>query len=237
MKTLPMQLYIRSTRHWPRPGLMKPLKMDEDWSVQRLKPQQGGLWTSTYTPRRESESDWVRFARTGFPLSDHFFPYGPGKYWWLLQPRADARIYTINGLQSLVRLVHRYPHQMLLPAGLRQSLSRHFQFGIDFVRMAEDFDGVHLTERGHWRTRSTYPHNTNAWDCESTLWLRWSFVRAWRIPTPPISLSDALEDIVPDLLTRPLLNPDLMSYLPQETQDRVQQLLLSYLSQSALSTA
>ena len=49
-----------------------------------------------------------------------------------------------------------------------------FRF-LDYEKMAEQYDGIHLTEDGEARTRYMFPMTFCGWDCESTLWFRWKF--------------------------------------------------------------
>lgn len=63
---------------------------------------------------------------------------------------------------GLGALMDRYPRVV----GLRR--------GLDFERLAMNYDGLHLTHDGYMRTRSRRPGPALiGWECESTLWFRW----------------------------------------------------------------
>lgn len=89
---------------------------------------------------------------------------------WLLDPRPDARIFTICCYADLHNLVGRYPN------------SEQRSYGAiaypDWEAIACDYDGVRLTEMGQWDTRLSDPFDLYTWDCESTLWFRWAFDHA-----------------------------------------------------------
>lgn len=58
--------------------------------------------------------------------------------------------------------------------------NEHFT-GFDFERMAEEYDGLHLTEEAAGSLHLSYPLDMNSWDCESTVWFRWVFSEVSRI--------------------------------------------------------
>ena len=119
-----------------------------------VKPY-GGLWTSTW----EGESSaWVRWASDNYKTLYR-------RQWWLIEPDPVARICTIETYEDLRGLVARYP------AG-------HFSEYLDFETMAREFDAIHLTKKGQRATHFTFPESLYGWDCESTLWFRWSFLSA-----------------------------------------------------------
>lgn len=65
----------------------------------------------------------------------------------------------------------------------------HFVF-IDFERVAQEYDGIWLTEQGNGATHLSYPHDLNGWDAESVLWFRWCFSQVERIETPvPVAVA------------------------------------------------
>jgi len=119
------------------------------------KPR-GGFWTSTYDA--DGGSGWVRWCvafRYNEPLD---------LYWIVLSPSTSAKVAVIDSAADLMELTDRYP----MVVGRRS--------GLDFERLADDYDALHLTHEGYLRTRSTRrgPRLTG-WDCESTLWFRWMF--------------------------------------------------------------
>lgn len=129
----------------------------------RNKPR-GGLWTSTWD---DAGSDWLREAG---PANMDLL--GPAPEVWLLTPEPAANVLTIDGLDELVTIFdHGYGIDV---------------FGgrvINFQLLAQDYDAVHLTEKGQWATRLSWPDDLYGWDCECTLWLRWRFtdVQRWGV--------------------------------------------------------
>lgn len=131
----------------PAPELLMPVTVRQTgWS----KPFSGGLWTSSL--RDDGISSWVEwcFYESGFCVGDG----------WILLPRKNARIYTVNNLADLERLQTMFPLQGDY---------------IDFVSMAKNYDALHLTEQGQRETSISFPVNLSGWDCESTVWFRWVF--------------------------------------------------------------
>ena len=47
--------------------------------------------------------------------------------------------------------------------------------GINFYEMSKDYDAIHLTEKGQWKTRMTRPVSLYGWDCETVYWFRMKF--------------------------------------------------------------
>lgn len=123
------------------------------------KPE-GGLWTSTYS--EQTGGDWVKWC-----LGEEFGTRNGtfSQHGWLLVPTRDARVLRVNNLEDLRRVVKAY----------RQKNASKYSFAaLDFLQMAKDYDAMHLTEKGQWRTRFSRP-GLYGWDCESTVWLRWKF--------------------------------------------------------------
>ncbi len=141
----------------PTPELMQPI------ANYAIKPR-GGLWTSTYQPDTHT-SAWVDFYRTEYGAAS-VLPNPDDLYWSVLTPNPVARIYTIDHDDDLRTVIARYP----LPLYLGETPPQR----IDFARFSQDYDALHLTERGEHATRSSEP-NLWGWDCESTLWMRWCF--------------------------------------------------------------
>lgn len=141
------------TRHSPRP----------DHGAIPCKPPQA-LWTSTYTGPVHG-SDWVQWCL------DEDFSVPESGAWrsWLLVPNVSARVYIIDTLSDLVRLIGRFPNS-------DERLPDFFRHVPDWAKVSEQYDAVHLTEVGQWRTRFGVP-SMYGWDCESTAWLRWMFHR------------------------------------------------------------
>jgi hypothetical protein len=156
-QSLGAQLYIGE--HGPRPALFKTPR-NRDMFV---KPT-GGLWTSTYLGAADG-SDWVRWCR-----DEGGFGNVEKANWWLLTADPEAHVLVIDSYADLARATAAYP---LIWDRADPFYAERPK--LDYEAIARDFDGVHLTDRGQWRTRLTHPLDLYGWDCESTLWLRWSF--------------------------------------------------------------
>ncbi len=140
--------------HWPGP---KPR------GTERRKS--GGMWTSTFHERFGSA--WIQWC-----LSEEFDCDRSDPRWhtWLLTPAPEARIFQIDSYADLEHLVDAYPHERAWTTD--PSMRERYPA---WELVAQDYDGVHLTDGGQWQTRLSEPLNLLSWDCESTLWLRWSF--------------------------------------------------------------
>ena len=126
----------------------------------------GGLWTSTYHER--FGGGWVQWCiNEEWECPDD----GVFRNLWLAYPRADANVYVIDSLDDLVALNERFG----APA-YPEWKSSFMEAYPDWLKVAEHYDGVNLTDRGQWQTRLAEP-NLYGWDCESTLWFRWCFER------------------------------------------------------------
>jgi len=120
-----------------------------------VKPY-GGIWTSTYTPDEEYDSDWIRWCS--------YEDYWVGKHGYLLQVKDPVNIIHINSCDDLAQVTRDYSKYN--QAGYEQ---------IDFESMSDDgYDGIHLTKRGEAETRLSEP-NLYGWDSECTLWFNWKF--------------------------------------------------------------
>jgi hypothetical protein len=130
-----------------------------------IKPE-GGLWTSTYDP--ECGSGWVQWS-----MGERFRVECDDDYETcyfdcsILYPK-PARILIIDTHQDLVDAIQDYHFVGSEPR------SYYAEDYLDFEEIAEDYDAVHLTDRGQWKTRRTRP-GLYGWDLESTVWLRWMF--------------------------------------------------------------
>jgi hypothetical protein len=97
-------------------------------------------------------------------------PYLLGYSCWVLWVDDCARIVEIDSIDDYLAVIERYG-TVYPPSG---------RLTIDFERLANDFDGLHLTESGVCEVASHYwPYfnieNLYGWDVESTLWFRWVF--------------------------------------------------------------
>jgi hypothetical protein len=148
-----------ATRHKGRPTparLRGPRK--ERW---RQNKPRGGLWTSTLD--EAGSSAWIRWCE-----AQAF--WGPRRVWRM--EVGDARLFELDGAAQLRDLVSRFP--------LRYEDAPETP-GIDWVRVASAYDGVHVTAAAMQNGGSC---GLSWWDCESTVWFRWCFgeVREWTVP-------------------------------------------------------
>lgn len=121
-----------------------------------------GLWTSTYH-EEEQTSAWVEWCRSRYqsPLA--------ARAWFLLEVEETARIATIDTHADLVSLLRDYARPLYAPLA-----AFYDERKLDFERLVQDFDALHLTANGQDETRDGFPHLWG-WDCESTLWFHWCF--------------------------------------------------------------
>jgi hypothetical protein len=160
--SLQPQLFIG--RKEPNSHHFNPVSNDEGFGV---KPR-GGLWTSTYGP--VYGSGWVDWC-----LSEDYNVPPDGRFAsWLLEPNPTAVVLEIDSYEDLQVLVE--SDYGIDGPGYALRLGGR---GINFEKLATwgHIDAIHLTERGQWATRLSHPHTLYGWDCESTLWLRWAFVK------------------------------------------------------------
>lgn len=146
----------------PQADKFKPVLMDYDHPT-RFKPQ-GGLWTSTFLGREELSgwAQWCRVESFGYEKADL----------WLLTPDPAAEVYVVDTYRDL-DMLHRLYGRTHRWEGMNGEWWEDPY--LDWPLIAERWSGVRLTDEGQWATRLTDPYNLYGWDCESTLWLRWSF--------------------------------------------------------------
>lgn len=123
-----------------------------------VKPA-GGFWTSTFTPDKSEFSAWVEWCLS--ESSDWITEFG-----YVLEVLETARIYVIDNLVDLEKLLEDYEPLVWELKGMTW-VDKYLNYEL----ISKDFDGVHLTEEGQWRTRMSKP-GLYGWDCESTLWFR-----------------------------------------------------------------
>jgi len=154
-----------------------PVENSEESAFIKKPKRETGLWTSTWREETQ-DSDWVEWC------VGNDFGNPDGCYWYLLIPQTDIRLYTIDSVADLHRLLRRYPwvteRQQRMNAMMGSS---HFAQP-DFESLAKEYDGLHLTERGNAVTHLSYPQDMNAWDCESVCWFRWKFAKVEMFRAP-----------------------------------------------------
>ncbi len=156
-RTMKTQLHIGTFN--PK---ISPIKNRPD-----MKPQ-GGFWTSTYLPEDEFVSDWVRWCSNNQPkwIKDEEAK--------LIDISSKARIYTIDSYEDMMNLLKDYPFEH--PC-LTKTMQTAFAY-IDWEKVSEKYDGVHLTRKGELATRIARTRGPClVWDCESTLWFRNVFTK------------------------------------------------------------
>jgi len=144
------------------------------------KPRDG-FWTSTYLPRGKFASDWAYFLLYN---DKRELRKQQGKTHLLLKVKPSARVYHIDSYGDLAKLVRRYPHKVMMEEfeiwrkiGLLTEDGAGVRAPIDWEKVAQDYDGVHLTDDGQGATRHSYPYDLYGWDAESTVWFRNVFSR------------------------------------------------------------
>lgn len=157
------------------------------------KPRPGtGLWTSSWCEESQ-DSEWVQWCRS------ESFGDVDARRWYLLTPRPNLVLYEVDALADLHRLLKTYSWQPQYLRELNKGWEKwilasdynfftddeHFAW-VDFERLAEDYDGLHLTSEGNAATHLSYPQDMNAWDCESTVWFRWCFCEVKEITPVPL---------------------------------------------------
>lgn len=125
-------------------------------NIGAVKPA-GGMWASEYTPDEEYMSAWERCVKEDLYIDK------PLDYGIIFELTEDARVYTINNHDDLVRLWESY--HFLTYKGVMIHIKDVLY---DFEAMAKDYDVIKLTDEGQWKTRLTNP-SLYGWDCECIL--------------------------------------------------------------------
>ncbi len=134
-----------------------------DWST--------GFWTSTYLGPKYL-SAWVLWCQ-----AEHFRWAGEYRS-WVLEVDPDAYVLELDSeaaMDALVALGYTWVTDRYKDLGDDSFLRRP---QIDYEKLASiGVAGVRLTERGNDAMHLMSKHDFNAWDAESTVWLRWAFTR------------------------------------------------------------
>lgn len=136
-----------------------------------IKPKTGGLWTSSLG----AEYGWNQWCQ------DENFR--DNKYEYLLELN-NPKLLIIDTLDDLINALDKYPNQKYYSYMKRLGVFNKFSTGItktalDFEAIAQDYDGIHLTSEGQWRTRMTNPC-LYGWDCETVLILNKKSIKSWQ---------------------------------------------------------
>lgn len=166
------QLFVGSKE--PKQELMNPIQNHH------VKAN-GGIWTSTFINPEEG-SAWIKWCiANDFNVPDAWTG-------WLLYPKQDANLLVIDSLEDMHFAFDKYGYYLVEGSKYQQ---------IDYTKMQQDYDGIHMTEQGEWLTRhgfdfrSPTPFDPNAplrsfygYDIESTHWFTWCFEKV-----EPVKLS------------------------------------------------
>ena len=141
-----------------------------------VKPM-GGMWTSSPSAHISGWAEWCR----GEQFSDN------AQQMWELVPSAEVELAEIDSLDDLKALHLLY--------GRSEELVTYRHHWLDYSLIAERYAGIHLTDNGQWATRLTQPYNLYGWDCESTLWFRWSFGEVRHVGTVHVHEPSTMSDV------------------------------------------
>jgi len=154
-----------------------------------IKPD-GGLWTSTYNPILYKKH-WRHGKDATFVSEWHEWcfsdmPTWIGKDCILITVKTSARIFQIKDMPTLMELYNKYPEVRLTDNGwgnLEPATGWHSKC-LDFRKMKDDYDIIHLTSSGQVETRNIGESiDLYGWDCESSLMLN-NVIQAFKkVPT------------------------------------------------------
>lgn len=123
----------------------------------------GGLYTSSYLGE-EQGSEWIQWC-----LCNEFnIPVDNLWKGWLITIKKEANIFVVDSLEKMDFLYDRYGFTMFEGSNMEQ---------INYEKMQNDFDGIHMTSYGERVTRHGGMFTSNprknlrtmyGWDCEST---------------------------------------------------------------------
>jgi hypothetical protein len=132
------------------------------------KPEDGGLWTSTY--QDGVGSAWINYDRS------EWITGSVNDNWQVITPDPSAKVFVINSAADIQSLTDTYS----APSASGGPV-------IDFAALARAVDGVSLTAQG---MQAAYKLGSplRQWNVESTLWFRPAFT------VTPIATIPAAED-------------------------------------------
>ena len=136
-------------------GIIRHFEIEAD---SLLNKPRGAFWTSSYIGS-QAGSQWVQWCLA----EDYRVPDDKKLQGWLLDITTGARLYTIRMHGDLDLLHHKYPADP----------NKFGDIAIDWTKVADDYDGVHVIQDAVWACRQAYrPGGLDlySWDCESTAW-------------------------------------------------------------------
>jgi hypothetical protein len=163
------QLFLAAGSTPPRPYAMTRIRNDWDCRYSGLGKPAGGLWTS---PLGGADS-WLEFCVRDCGYHERTTP-------WVLRPWEGARVFTLQGPESLAMLRRAYGDYRPMYEGSRS------RWHYDWELMRSDgWDGFHLATPFSPGLRFDLDDMTwYGWDCVCTLWLRWVFLERPRRLSP-----------------------------------------------------
>lgn len=127
-----------------------------------FKKPRGCFWGSLYEPERKYKSDWCRWVCDN--MSSGYYTYGI-----TYSLKEDSKVYIINEKKDLEELLIKYNAKN----DSESSFIRHilemdrssdlFTDIVDWIKVAEDYDAVYLTEKG----ADKLYFDLYGWDCGS----------------------------------------------------------------------
>lgn len=158
---LPKQIWTSNNRSdEPNPDDLDLIDGDMHHPVKPI----GGMWTSTYTPEAEFDSEWISWC-----VREDFCG---GQHKWLMKPKNELDVLVVNSFQDLREIVEIYEK----PQYKGIDSSGIDDIAIDFLQIASDFDAMHLTRQGRKETNNFHENlSLSVWDTETVLSFRWNW--------------------------------------------------------------
>jgi len=121
------------------------------------------LWTSPVDSCHDGWYDWCVNAE-----STDFIK---GQQHWQLTLSDAANLLVIDKESDLEPIIQEFPcgcDECVMWAAKSPDLQM-VSFPVDFPKLAEKYDGIHLTAEGQWKTRLSMTYNLYGWDCETVV--------------------------------------------------------------------
>ena len=155
---LKTQLYVGKKN--PRDEVLEPLRRHINCKAN------GGLYTSTFLGE-ELGSHWLQWCMG----NDFHLPNDDIWNGYFIEIKKDAKIYVVDSVEDMNFLFDNY--STMFHEGINME-------EIDFVKLSQDFDGLHMTMQGERVTRHPFlfgfegniHRNMYGWDVESTHFFR-----------------------------------------------------------------